>query len=77
MLQLDQVQMGQGGFALTADWQVAAPRRVAVIGPSGAGKSTLLDVIAGFAPPRKGTVRLNGRDVTGLAPAGRGVSILF
>jgi len=38
----------------------------AIVGPNGAGKSTLLKAIAGVIPPRAGSVRVEGRDVTGL-----------
>jgi branched-chain amino acid transport system ATP-binding protein len=42
---------------------------VGVIGPNGAGKSTLIDVVSGFEPPSAGTVRFDGRLITGLKPS--------
>jgi branched-chain amino acid transport system ATP-binding protein len=42
---------------------------LAVIGPNGAGKSTCFNLIGGQLRPDAGTVHLEGRDITGLAPA--------
>ena len=42
--------------------------RHAVIGPNGAGKSTLFNLVSGRFPVSSGHIRLNGEDVTGLAP---------
>ena len=40
-----------------------------VIGPNGSGKSTLFNCILGQLLPGKGTVAVDGRDVTGLRPS--------
>jgi branched-chain amino acid transport system ATP-binding protein len=37
---------------------------VALLGPSGAGKTTTLRSILGLTPPRTGTIRFEGRDIT-------------
>ena len=42
-----------------------------IIGPNGAGKTTLFDLISGYLRSDGGTVRLNGRNVTSMGPAGR------
>lgn len=52
-------------------WDVAAGEASLVLGPSGSGKSTLLNVIAGLATPTEGSVRVDGEEVTRLAPAAR------
>jgi branched-chain amino acid transport system ATP-binding protein len=40
----------------------------AVIGPNGAGKSSLFNLVSGAIRPSRGTVHLNGLDVTGQPP---------
>jgi len=37
---------------------------VALFGPNGHGKSTLLKAISGIHPPRSGTIRFKGQDIT-------------
>jgi multiple sugar transport system ATP-binding protein len=49
----------------------------AFLGPSGCGKSTLLRIVAGLAGEHPGTVRIGERDVTRIAPAERGVAMVF
>jgi len=49
----------------------------ALMGASGSGKSTLLSAIAGFLAPERGRIRIDGTDVTGMAPGERPLSILF
>ena len=59
------------------DLDAAAGELVVVVGPSGCGKSTLLRCIAGLEPVDRGSVRIAGRDVTGMRPADRNVSMVF
>jgi len=41
---------------------------VCILGPSGCGKSTLLNIVAGFLPPKAGSVRIDGEEVRGPDP---------
>jgi branched-chain amino acid transport system ATP-binding protein len=44
---------------------------VVVVGPNGAGKSTAMKAMFGMLALRRGSVRLDGRDITGLSPQQR------
>jgi len=50
---------------------------VVFVGPSGCGKSTLLRLIAGLEDTTSGTIEIDGRDVTGEAPAKRRLAMVF
>ncbi|WP_299652389.1 sn-glycerol-3-phosphate ABC transporter ATP-binding protein UgpC [uncultured Jannaschia sp.] len=50
---------------------------VVFVGPSGCGKSTLLRLIAGLDRPSSGTIEIDGRDVTRLSAAERGLAMVF
>jgi branched-chain amino acid transport system ATP-binding protein len=57
--------------------KVYAGEVVTLVGSNGAGKSTTLRTISGIARAKRGTVKLNGKDITNKPPhaiAGMGVS---
>ena len=76
MLMLENLNVRQGEFHLTANVSFAAGQITALIGPSGAGKSTILSVIGGFYQA-DGRVLWYGEPITDLRPDQRPVSILF
>ncbi|WP_051898894.1 ABC transporter ATP-binding protein [Sciscionella sediminilitoris] len=59
------------------DMDIADGEFFAMLGPSGSGKTTILRMIAGFEQPSGGTITLDGKDVTGLAPFQRDVHTVF
>jgi len=76
---VDGVEKHFGDFEALKGVSVAVPNGslTALLGPSGSGKSTLLRVIAGLDQPDGGSVRIAGREVTGVTPQKRGVGFVF
>lgn len=50
---------------------------ICLLGPSGCGKSSTLRMVAGHETVSSGDVRLNDKNITGLAPADRGTAMMF
>jgi branched-chain amino acid transport system ATP-binding protein len=61
------VSFGGVRAVVDVDLDVEPGQLVGLIGPNGAGKTTFVDAITGFVPHR-GTVTLDGVDITGLDP---------
>ncbi len=68
-----EVSSPEGTLTIVADVSFAVERgqSIAIIGPSGSGKSTLLAMLAGLDLPSRGTVLLNGTELTSLDEDGR------
>jgi branched-chain amino acid transport system ATP-binding protein len=72
LLQADHLRTAYGPVIVNRDVSLTVEENeiVTILGPNGAGKSTLLRAISGLLRPKTGTIRFNGKDVTGL-PADR------
>ena len=70
MLEVRGLSKSFAGFRAVSDVDLAVAEGeiAAVIGPNGAGKSTLFNLITGHLRPTAGSVFVDGRDVTGVAP---------
>ena len=78
-LKLDRVVKHYGAVKVINSVSLEAEKGefVVFVGPSGCGKSTLLRMIAGLEEVNSGDVSIDGRVVTGIAPAEREVSMVF
>jgi len=79
MLEISELTVRYGSVeAVSAvSLDVGVEETVALLGPSGCGKSTLLRAVAGLEPTAAGTVRLDGQDLSTLAPHERGIGMMF
>jgi putative spermidine/putrescine transport system ATP-binding protein len=78
-LELDRVGKQFGAQSVVDDFSLAVGKGefVSFLGPSGCGKTTTLQMIAGFLDPSRGAIRLEGKDLTAVHPAQRGLGIVF
>lgn len=79
VIELDGVRKTFGDFVAVqgANFSIREGEFFAMLGPSGCGKTTTLKMIAGFEQPTSGSVLLNGRDVSRVAPYKRNVNTVF
>ena len=70
MLEVRDVRKSFDGFQAVGGVSLKMERGqiAAIIGPNGAGKTTFFNLVTGHLRPDAGTVVLDGRDITGLAP---------
>lgn len=70
LLQVSDIHVfyGKSYIIQGASLQVARGEIVALLGRNGAGKTTTLRSIMGLAKPQKGSISLDGTDITGLTP---------
>jgi len=74
MIAVDHLTVRVGGFVLEdISFDVPPGQYAVLMGRTGAGKTTLLEALCGLKAVAAGTIRLNGRDVTRLKPAERGI----
>ncbi len=74
MISVDNVSVQAGSFALSGvTFSIPTGSHGILMGRTGSGKTTLLEAVCGLKPVTRGTIRLDGRDVTSLKPGGRGI----
>jgi sn-glycerol 3-phosphate transport system ATP-binding protein len=78
-IELEKVSKSWGEVQAVDQVSFTAPagELLVVLGPSGCGKSTVLRLIAGLETVSAGAIRIEGKDVTGLPPAKRNLSMVF
>jgi putative spermidine/putrescine transport system ATP-binding protein len=78
-LTLSGISRHYGKFAAVDNFNLTIEKGefISLLGPSGCGKTTTLQMIAGLVPPTAGSITLDGRDITRLAPAKRELGVVF
>lgn len=78
-LELQELTKIYGSFTAVKDFSLNVERGefISLLGPSGCGKTTTLQMLTGLVEPTKGKLILDGRDMTRLRPAARGLGVVF
>jgi ABC-type sugar transport system ATPase subunit len=77
MIQLDKLHVTVGAFCLEdISFTIPTQQYAVLMGKTGSGKTTLMESICGLRTVRAGRILLDGRDVTHLKPAERGIGLV-
>lgn len=79
MIKFENVQIIYGDFVAVDDLnlEIKEGEFFTFLGPSGCGKSTTLRTLVGFIDPSKGSIFVDDKDITRLAPEKREIGIVF
>jgi ABC-type sugar transport system ATPase subunit len=74
VIQFESVSLIQGAHHLTGiTFEVPEGDYAVLMGPTGCGKTSVLELICGLRMPLSGKISIEGKDVTKLSPAARGI----
>jgi multiple sugar transport system ATP-binding protein len=78
-VELDSISKSFGSLKVLHELSltVAPGEFMVLLGPSGCGKTTALRMIAGLETVTSGSIRIDGRDVTDVAPKNRDIAMVF
>ncbi|QEE43383.1 ABC transporter ATP-binding protein (plasmid) [Rhizobium sp. WL3] len=78
-IELQSVTKSYGAVPVVRNLSLAVPRGefVSILGPSGCGKTTTLNMIAGFATPSSGDIRIRGKSQVRVSPENRNIGLVF
>jgi len=70
MLTANNVTIKFGGLTAVNDVSLEIKKNMicGLIGPNGAGKTTFFNIVSGVLKPTNGSIKFNGKDITGLFP---------
>lgn len=78
MLEVREISKKLGDFHLDdISLKISKGEYFMLLGPSGAGKSVILETIAGMIRPDKGSIWLNGGNITEVKMQKRGIGLVF
>jgi branched-chain amino acid transport system ATP-binding protein len=68
LLSVDRLTKAFGGLIAVSEvsFEVAPGEILGLIGPNGAGKTTIFNLLSGLLPPTRGTIRLEGQEISGV-----------
>jgi ABC-type Fe3+/spermidine/putrescine transport system ATPase subunit len=78
-IELQSVTKSYGALPVVRDLSLSVPRGefLSILGPSGCGKTTTLNMIAGFATPSSGDIRIRGKSQVRVSPEHRNIGLVF